>query len=344
VSRSFASDNNSGVHPDIMAAIAAENTADVQSYGEDALSLQMQDYFRNEFGPQVRAYAVLTGTAANTLGLRSVMRTWNSVICSECAHINGAECAAPEIHGRFKIIPIPHTDGKITVETIDRYNLYHGDIHHPQPRVIQITQCTEFGTVYTPEEIRTICDYAHSKGMLVHMDGSRIANAAASLNCSFKELTTDTGVDLLSFGGTKNGLLIGEAVVLLNPELAPGPEFQLIRKQAMQLISKMRFIAAQYKSYLDGKLWRSNAAQANSTAALLAKKAAQLNGVEITRPVQTNVVFAKLPEKALLPLQEKYFFHIWDEATHEIRLMTAFNTTEADIEEFISDLSQYTEN
>lgn len=331
--RSFASDNNSGAHPAIMEAVAAANVGDAKGYGEDDLSHHCDAIFRDYFGPQARIHYVGTGTAANVLGLRAVTETYNSVLCSEIAHINVDECGAPEAFGGFKVVPVPSPSGKIDVQAIRPYLAGRGFVHHSQPRVVQITQSTELGTCYSPDEIKSITSFCHKEDMLVHMDGARLANAAAHLGMSFKELTTDLGVDVLSFGGTKNGMLLGEAVVFLNPELGRG--FQFLRKQGMQLISKMRFITAQFVRYFQDDLWLENATHANAMARLLAEKASQIKGVTVTRPVQANAVFANIPERAIEPLLERAYFYVWNENTGEMRWMTCFNTTEQEIDEFV---------
>lgn len=330
--KSFASDNNSGAHPAILEALTKANEGFAKAYGEDPLTAQAEALFRDHFGEQARTFFVTTGTAANITGLRSVCEPWQSVLCSEHAHITMDECGAPEAMGGFKLVQLASEDGRITPEQIEPHLAALGFVHRNQPHVISLTQCTELGTLYTPGEIRNICDFAHKNGLLVHMDGARIANACAAQDCTFKEMTTDLGVDLLSFGGTKNGLVMGEAVVLLTPEI--GQAIPFFRKQYMQLVSKMRFVAAQFIPYLEGSLWRDNARNANAMAMRLAQKAGAIDGVEILGKVETNAVFAKVPEHALEKLLEEYYFYVWDETERSLRWMLSWNTTEAMVDEF----------
>ncbi|GAB7023320.1 threonine aldolase family protein [Salidesulfovibrio brasiliensis] len=330
--KSFASDNNSGAHPAVLQALTDANDGFAKAYGEDPVTARAEALFREHFGPQARTFFVTTGTAANITGLRCVCQPWQSVLCSEHAHITMDECGAPEAIGGFKLVQLPSEDGRITPGQIEPHLASLGFVHRNQPHVISLTQCTEFGTLYTPGEIRRMCDFAHKNGMLVHMDGARIANACAAQDCTFKEMTTDLGVDLLSFGGTKNGLVMGEAVVLLNPEI--GEAIPFFRKQFMQLVSKMRFIAAQFIPYLGDGIWRENANHANAMAERLAQKAGAVNGVEIIGEVETNAVFSRLPEKALETLMDEYYFYIWDETERSLRWMLSWNTTEAMVDEF----------
>lgn len=334
--RSFASDNNSGAHPEIMKAITQANDGYMRAYGEDPISEQADKLLKKHFGQDARAYYVTTGTAANVLGLRSVTNTYNSVICSDMAHINVDECGAPETFGGIKLVPIPTTDGKLTPGAIAPYMGHVGFVHASQPKVISITQSTEEGTLYSLEEIEAITDFARDHDLLVHMDGARLANACAALDCSFFDLTTALGIDLLSFGGTKNGLLIGEAIVFLNPELGEG--FKYIRKQGMQLVSKMRFVSAQMVRYLSDDLWLDNACHANNMAHYLAEQAGAVPGVELKGKVESNAVFAHIPPQATEKLLEKYYFYVWDEHSHTLRWMTSWATTTAEIDEFVSDI------
>ena len=336
--RSFASDNNSGAHPAILEAVIAANTGDAKGYGEDELSIATDELFRTHFGPQAKIHYVTTGTAANVLGIRCVTETYNSVICADIAHINVDECGAPEAFGGIKLVPIPTTTGKLDVQAIRPYLAGRGFVHHSQPRVVSITQSTELGTLYGPEEIRSIVRYCHKEGLIVHMDGARLANACAALDMPFKAMTTDLGVDVLSFGGTKNGLMMGEAVLFLNPELGRG--FPYLRKQGMQLVSKMRFITAQLHRYLEDDLWLENAKAANRAARLLAEKASALPGVTVTRPVEVNAVFANIPAQAIPRLLERAYFYVWNEASGELRWMTSYNTTDEDVDEFVAALAE----
>lgn len=336
--QSFASDNTAGVHPEILAAVARANAGNAQSYGQDALSLRVDELLRESFGGQARIHYVLTGTAANVLGLRAMTETWNSVLCSETAHIHVDECGAPEAFGGIKVVPLPSRDGKIDVDVLVPQLEKKGFVHHSQPRVVQITQCTELGTLYTPEEIRELADFCHANGLILHMDGARLANACAALGLDFREMTLDLGVDALSFGGTKNGMLVGEAVVFLNPEL--GLDFPYVRKQGMQLVSKMRFITAQFERYLQDGLWLENARRANAAAQRLKDKVGGLPGLRITRPVQTNAVFACLPRIAVDRLLQRYTFYVWREDPLEVRWMTSFNTTDAEVDAFAAAVAE----
>ncbi|MDP4223218.1 MAG: aminotransferase class V-fold PLP-dependent enzyme, partial [Bacteroidota bacterium] len=254
--RGFASDNNAGVHPAILKEIIESNEGHVLGYGSDTYTEKARELFREHFGKDTEVFFAFTGTAANTLGLSSVMRSWNSVITAFSAHIEQDECGAPEKFIGCKVLTVDTDDGKISVDMLARHMHGFDFEHHSQPKVISVTQATEMGTVYTPEEIKKIADYAHNKGMILHMDGARIANACVSLDVSFRALTTDTGVDILSFGGTKNGMMYGEAVCFLKKGLSA--DFKYIRKQGMQLASKMRFISAQYLAYFRDDLWKRN--------------------------------------------------------------------------------------
>jgi len=272
--RSFASDNNAGVHPEILEAIGRANRGHVVAYGDDAYTLSAVKKFEEHFGPDIAVFFTFNGTGANVLSLQALTRPFHSILCSSFAHINSDECGAPEKHTGCKLIALPHQDGKITVESVR--HAYHGigDEHHSQPRVISITQSTEMGTVYQPEEIRALANFAHEHEMFLHVDGARIANAAASLCQTLRRATRDLGVDVLSFGGTKNGILGGEAVVFFRPELSE--EFLYLRKQGMQLASKMRFIAAQFEALLTDDLWRRSGEHANRMARLLEKEVSRI--------------------------------------------------------------------
>ena len=330
--RSFGSDNHAGIHPEVLAAIAAANSGDVQSYGDDPYTAAAEDLFRRHFGAQSEAFLVFTGSAANVLALQSVLRPYQSVICATGAHINTDECGAPERFLGSKLVDVPTPDGKLTVEAIDAVAAGWDDQHHVQPRVVSITQTTELGTRYAAAEVAAIADWAHARGMVLHVDGARLANAAAGLGVGLAALSTDCGVDVLSFGGTKNGLLGAEAVVFLRPGLSDG--FKFLRKQAMQLASKMRYAAAQFSALLSDDLWLRNAAQANRMAQRLATAVGDVAGVRITQPVEANAVFAIVPPAAVPVLQAEYAFYVWDERTSEVRWMTSFATTESDVDGF----------
>jgi len=332
--RGFASDNNAGVHPEIMDAIHRCNVGHAIGYGNDDYTRTATDKINALFGPGTESFFVFTGTAANVVGLRSMTQAWNSIICAETAHIQEDECGAPEYLTGCKLIPVEPVDGKLTIEGIRPHLKGFEFEHHSQPKVVSITQATEMGTVYSLGEIRSIADFVHGYDMLLHMDGARIANAAVSLGVSLRDATRDAGVDVLSFGGTKNGAMYGEAIIFFTPGLTGA--FKYLRKQSMQLGSKMRFIAAQFDAMLTNDLWKRNAGHANCMATLLAEKAGSIPGVKINRPVQANAVFAILPHSWIEPLMKQFFFYVWDEATSEVRWMTSWDTTEEDIDRFTS--------
>lgn len=331
-SRAFASDNWAGVHPEVLEAMVAANEGHVQSYGGDEYTREAVARLRSELGEDAEVFFVFSGTAANVLCLQSMVRSHHGVICAETAHINTSECGAPEKHIGCKLLTVPSPHGKISVQGI-REHLHHlGHPHHVQPGAVSITQATEYGTVYTPEEIRQIADFAHAHSMLLHMDGARIFNAAVSLDVPLRAITSEVGIDALSFGGTKNGLVAGEAVVFFNQSLADDFEFR--RMQGMQLASKMRFIAAQFIALLNDDLWRRSASHANRMAQLLAGELAGIKGATLSQPVQANEVFVTLPREIIPKLQEQWPFHVWNEATSEARLITSFDTEEADVTGF----------
>ena len=334
IKRGFASDNNSGVHPDILKAIEEVNHGHTIAYGDDDYTLAATEKIKQLFGGHVEVFFVFTGTAANVLGLEASTQSFHSIICAETSHIQQDECGAPEKFTGAKLLPVETPDGKLTPELASKHLYGFGFEHHSQPKVISITQASEMGTVYTAKEIMALSELAHTHNMYLHVDGARIFNAAASLGISFKEMLTDTGVDVLSFGGTKNGMMYGEAVVFFRKELAEN--FKYIRKQGMQLASKMRFIAAQYNAMLSNDLWLKNAAHANQMAQLLAKEVENIPAVKITQNVQINGVFAIIPPEIIPELQKEYFFYEWDENTSEVRWMTSWDTTEEDIHGFAS--------
>jgi len=335
--RSFASDNNAGVHPAIMQALSLANHDHTVGYGDDPLTEEATALLKDTFGDSTESFLVFNGTAANVLSLISVMRPYHAVICSDLAHINVDECGAPEHITGNKIITIPHQNGKITPDMILPLLHVHGVEHHAQPKVISISQTTEVGTVYTPDEIKNLADFAHTHTMLLHIDGARFGNAAAALGVPLKTIFTDTGADILSFGGTKNGLMFGEAVVFRDKILAEG--FKYTRKQNMQLMSKMRFISAQFVAYLKNELWLTNARHANSMAKVLESKLRKIPAVTITQPVEANGIFAIIPPKIVEQLRKNYFFYTWDEQRSEVRFMASFDTTESDIDGFIQTLA-----
>jgi threonine aldolase len=330
--RSFASDNNSGVHPKVLKAIAAVNVGHVVGYGDDLYTGAAVRKFKQQFGPDIEVFFVFNGTAANCLSLRSLGQSYHAVICAEGAHIYTDECAAPEKFTGCKLIPIPTIGGKLTVDSVR--HAYHGigDQHHVQPRIISITQCTELGTVYKPNEVRELARFAHDRGMFLHMDGARIANAAVALGLTLREASRNLGVDILSFGGTKNGAMGAEAVVFFDKKLSK--DFLYLRKQGMQLASKMRFISAQFEALFSGDLWRKNASHANRMAQLLKREIARIPRMKIVYPVEANGVFAQVPRRAIAPLQKRYFFYVWNEEESLVRWMCSFDTTEDDVRKF----------
>ena len=332
--RSFASDNNAGVHPKILQALAKANRGHVVAYGDDAYTAAAVGKFREHLGKNVEVFFVFGGTGANVLGLKAVTQPHHAVICADTAHINVDECGAPEKFTGCKLLTIATPDGKITVEQMKPFLHGVGFEHHVQPRVISISQATEMGTVYTPKEIMALATFAHRHDMLLHVDGARIANAAVSLNLKLREITADVGVDILSFGGAKNGMMYGEAVVFFDPRMAR--DFKYIRKQGTHLASKMRFISAQFTALLSNNLWRRNAAHANSMAKILARQLSKVPQIKLTQVVEANGVFAIVPKKYVARLQQKYFFYVWNEETSEARFMTSFDTTEQDIKEFVA--------
>jgi len=336
--RGFNSDNCAGVPPEILAAIGAANGGHQPSYGADVYTARLQEVFRGHFGERAEAYPVFNGTGANVVGLRAMTEPWSGVICAESAHANLDEGGAPERVGGLKLLPVPTPDGKLTPALIDLRATGWGDEHRAQPRVVSITQSTELGTVYTAEEITAIAGHAHELGMLVHVDGSRLANAAAALDLPLRAFTTDAGVDVLSFGGTKNGLLYGEAVLVLDPGAVRGMKF--LRKSTMQLSSKMRFVSAQFIALLDGDLWLRNAGHANAMAARLYAAVRHLPGVAPARVPEANEVFARLAPDVAARLRKRYAFETWDEATGEVRWVCAFDTTEADVDAFAAALAE----
>ncbi len=337
-SRGFASDNYAGVHPEVLEAIATANGGHQISYGEDAYTERLQEIFRGHFGEQAAAFPVFNGTGANVVGLQAMTERWEAVICAETAHINADECGAPEKIAGLKLLTVATPDGKLTPELIAKHAWGWGDEHRAQPRVVSVTQTTELGTCYTPEEIAAICDAAHAEKMKVHLDGSRLANAAATLGLPLRAFTTDAGVDALSMGGTKNGMLMGEAVVVLNPDAARGMPF--LRKAAMQLASKMRFVSVQFDALLGTDLWLRNASHSNAMARRLADAVRGLDGVRITQEVQANAVFAILPAEVTKRLQKRFRFYTWNEHTGEVRWMAAFDTIEADIDAFAAAVAE----
>jgi threonine aldolase len=336
-SRSFASDNNAGVHPEVLKAISAANQGHVVGYGEDPYTDSAVRQFKRHFGNDIEVFFVFNGTAANCLGLKALTNSYHAVICAEAAHIYVDECGAPEKFTGCKLVPISTQDGKLTVEAVRA--AYHGIgvEHHVQPRVVAITQSTEVGTVYKAEEIRQLARFTHEHGMYLHMDGARIANAVASLGLGVRQATRDLGVDVLSFGATKNGGLGAEAVVFFDPKLAA--DFKFYRKQGMQLASKMRFLSAQFEALLKDGLWLRNAQHANRMAQLLKRELNKIPQVKVAYKVEANGVFVKLPRRAIAKLQKRYFFYMWDEGQSMVRWMCSWDTTEQDVRQFVEFLA-----
>jgi threonine aldolase len=328
--RGFASDNASGVHPAVLEALAAANVGHASGYGHDDRTHAVEALFAEHFGDRARTFFVFNGTAANVVSCRAACRRWEAVICAQSSHLNVDECGAPESIAGVKLLSVDTEHGKLTPELVERRIERLGHEHAVQPRMVSISQCTELGTVYSPAETRALAEHAHAHGLVLHMDGARLSNAAAALGLSLRELTTEPGVDIVSFGGTKNGLLGAEAVVFLAPDLADG--FQYIRKQSLQLASKMRFLAVQFQALLTDELWRRNARHANAMAARLATAVHDVPGLSITRPVETNAVFALLPPAATAALQQRFRFYVWDERTAEVRWMCSWDTTESDVD------------
>ena len=331
--RGFASDNNAGVHPEVLKAMEAVNQGHTVGYGDDPITQEAISLFKNEFGKDIDIYFVFNGTGANVLGLSTLIHSYNSVICADTSHIQVDECGAPERFTGSKLLPVKSVKGKITPEQIEQYLHGFGFEHHAQPGIISISQVSELGTVYSVKEIRAIADLAHQHGLFLHMDGARIANAAVALNLPFKAFTKDAGVDVLSFGGTKNGLMMGEAVIFFNPELSKNAKY--LRKQSMQLFSKMRFVSAQFLPYFRDRLWEKSAIHANRMAKLLECKVAEIDGVQLTQTTEANGVFAIIPKEIIPKLQNEYFFYVWDENKSEVRWMTSFDTTEKDVFDFV---------
>ncbi|MFG6402139.1 MULTISPECIES: threonine aldolase family protein [unclassified Microbacterium] len=344
--RGFASDNYSGVHPEVLDAIVAANRGHQVAYGEDQYTQRLRAVFAEQLGEGVEVFPVFNGTGANVVGLQSMLPRWGAVVTAATAHINVDEGGAPERVAGIKLLTVPTDNGKLTPELIDREAWGWGDEHRAQPLVVSITQSTELGTLYSVEELAAICDHAHSLGMRVHMDGARIANAAASLDLPLRAFTRDVGVDVLSFGGTKNGAMIGEAIVVLDPAASEGLTY--LRKLNMQLSSKMRFVSAQLIALLEGDLWLRNARHSNAMAQRLRAGVeagiadGSIRGVELTQPTQANGVFATVPEGVADRLRESFRFYDWDEARREVRWMCSFDTTEEDIDAFLAAIAQET--
>ncbi len=331
--RSFLSDNSSGAHPCILEALIEANSGHAEAYGSDSYTLEFEKVFASHFGAQSKSYPVFSGTGANVLLLASASRSYNAILCSEMSHINLNETGAPEMFTGCKLIGVPSVNGKINPDAIRPFLAGRGSMHASQPKLISISQSTEVGTVYTLEEIRALADFSRAEGLKLHVDGARISNAAVRLNCSFKEMIVDTGVDLLSFGATKNGLFFGDAVTFLKPELSEG--FLYLRKNGLQLASKMRFISAQLLAFMKDELWKTMATHSNARAQELAEGLSSIPEVRIVYPVETNAVFAEFPVEIIKLLQAEYPFHLW-KTPNQARLMTSFDTSTDEIQGFIA--------
>lgn len=332
-SRGFASDNYAGVHPEVLAAIVAANGGHQVAYGEDVYTARLTEVLSEVFGTAAQVYPVFNGTGANVLALQACTPRWGSVLTTSSAHIHVDEAAAPERVGGLKVNVIDTPDGKLTPELIRAYPARVGDEHFAQVGVVSITNSTEVGTVYTPAEIRAIADLVHEMGWVLHLDGSRLSNAAAAQGVELRELTTDAGVDILSLGGTKIGAMLAEAVVVLSPDRVTGATF--LRKQSMQLASKMRFVSAQLLAIFEGDLWRRNAEHANAMARRLADGVADIEGITLPTEVEANAVFPILARESSERLMESFRFYFWDETTGQVRWMCAWDTTESDVDSFV---------
>jgi threonine aldolase len=332
----FGSDNHSGVHPDIMKALIDVNKGYSIAYGEDGCTDSAIKKLKVVFGSDVVVFFVYNGTAANILGLKTVTNSFNSIICANSAHLNVHECCGPEKFIGCKLVTIPTKDGKLNPESIQPNLLGIGDVHMAQPKVISITQSTELGTTYTVDELKKLTRFAHNNNLLVHIDGARLCNAAVFLKKDLKEITKDVGVDILSFGGTKNGMMYGESVVFFDKKLTK--DFIFYRKQGMQLTSKMRFISAQFNAFFENNLWKKNAQHANNMAQYLKKQIEKIPDVKVVQKVEANMVYTYIPKKYLQQLRKKYFFHVFDEDASVARLMCSFNTKKESIDELVNNL------
>lgn len=339
--RGFGSDNHAGIHPRILQSLAEANIEHAPSYGTDEWTEESVEAFRKHFGADAQVFLVFNGTAANVTALRAMTRPWQGVFCADVAHINVDECGAPEQMTGCKLLPVTSHNGKLTVAELDKVFIRRGDQHFSQGSVLSITQPTELGTTYSIDELKALIKWAKDRKLLVHVDGSRIANAAVYLNQPFKAFTTDLGVDAISFGGTKNGLLMGEAVIFLNKSLAQ--EFKYVRKQSGQLPSKSRFIATQFTAYFKDDLWKEISANSLNRATELYELVKDIPGMTLREKPQSNAVFATIPQEWVKALREKYFFYVWDENTFECRWMTSWDTTSEDVQGFakaIKELAQ----
>jgi threonine aldolase len=336
--KSFASDNYAGAHPEVLAAMTAANDGHARSYGADPWTARAREVLKGHFGPRSESLLVFNGSGANVVCLRLACRPWEAAICAAGAHVNVDEGGAPESVAGIKLLPVPTSDGKLTPQQVEGQLSRVGDEHAVQPSLVTITQSTELGTRYTPEEVAAVADTAHRHGLRLHVDGARLANAAVGLQADLGAITTDVGVDLLSLGGTKNGMVLGEAVVLLDPTLAQGAPY--LRKQTLQLASKGRFLAAQFVAMFEGDLWRRSAAHANAMATRLAGRLRDVPAITITQPVQANGVFAVVPQAAADAVRPAWPFYTWNQSTSEVRLMCSWDTTVQEVDGFADALAQ----
>jgi len=332
--RYFGSDNYAGVHPEVLAALAAANVGHQVSYGADTWTARLTEVLGGQLGRPVEVFPVFTGTGANVVALQAMLPRWGAVICTETAHINTDENAAPERVGALKLLTVPTPDGRLTPDGIRGRLGGRDDEHRAQPGVVSITQTTELGTCYNPDQVAALCELAHAEGLTVHMDGARLANAAATLGVPLRAFTADVGVDVISLGGTKNGAMGAEAVVVLNPDAVHGVKY--LRKIDMQLASKMRFLSAQLLALFEGDLWVRSASHANAMAARLASAIADVPGVRISLPVEANAVFAVLPPGVADRIREEYHFYDWDGHPGLVRLMCSFDTTPEDVDDLVA--------
>lgn len=342
--RGFASDNYAGAHPEILAALAEANEGHQISYGEDVYTERLQEVVKEHFGDRAEVFPVFNGTGANVTALTAMLPRWGAVVASRTAHIHTDEGGAPERVSGLKLLTVDTPDGKLTPALIDQEAWGWGDEHRAQPLAVSITQTTELGTLYSVAEIKAIADHAHGKGMTVHMDGARIANAASALGVSLREFTTDAGIDVLSFGGTKNGMLYGEAIVAVNPDAAEGLGY--LRKLNMQLASKMRFVSAQFLALFEDDLWLRSASHANAMAAHLRRSLedriadGSITGLSFSQASEANAVFAVLPPGVADRIRKSFRFYDWNPATGEVRWMCSFDTTEADVDAFVAAIAR----
>lgn len=336
--KGFGSDNHASVHPAVIQSLISANVDHAHSYGLDELTEGVEKKVSELFATQAKSFFVFNGTAANILALKACTRSYQTVLCSDVAHIHVDECAGPEIHGGYKLTPVKSINGKVTVENLKSHLVRRGDQHAAQVKTVSLTQPTELGTVYTVDELKEICDWAKSEKLYVHIDGSRFANACVSLKKSFAQITTDVGVDVVSFGGTKNGLMGAELVIFLNTNLAE--DFKYIRKQLGQLPSKSRYLAAQFDAYFQNDLWKQIATQSLKSATLFEQGLKSLTKLKPEYPVQSNAVFIKFPRNWIKELKKERFFYVWDEVTFVCRIMFSWDTTEFEIQSFLNKIAQ----